>query len=130
MAGTRSESATISALLQRGHDPSPIPETYEPVATVPMVAVLYNDAPWRGPVGMWELNEEAFRYFAIRTLADHIGYAAGQPPVAIMAVLDTMPGDYISLLDDAFGWMILGDMVADRLGIFDPAKPLLSYPLH
>lgn len=134
LSGTRpkTESATVAALLLRGHDPTPIADEPPPLirTMIRPVALLYNDAPWRGPVGLVPLDLALFRHHAASAFAHEIARASGLPVAAILAVMDTVPGDLAPLLDDYFGWIFLADMVADILGIFDIDNPLLTYPIN
>lgn len=79
-------------------------------------------APAIAPV---EMSHNAWRLLALETLADTISWSLGVPLVAVSAIMDTMPADYLPMLDDYEGWWHIAEMVADQLGHSDTNNPVL-----
>ena len=89
------------------------------VSTATVSALL---APAMPPA---EMRHNAWQLLALETLADTISWSLGVPVVAVSAIMDTMPTDYLPLLDDYEGWWQVAEMVAHQLGHSDPNNSVL-----
>lgn len=120
--------ARDDAAVAAGEPPTP-PPLIRTVTTDSMepVGAVFNNAPWHGPVGMVTVKGHDYRQTAARALAEHIAIATRHSFDGVLAVLDTLDPDFAVFLDSQFGWALLADMVADKLGILDAANPLLSF---
>ncbi|MCH8617170.1 hypothetical protein LZ016_13815 [Sphingomonas sp. SM33] len=82
------------------------------------------------PLGHVRLRSQDYVQAALFELADTISWSLGVPVVAVTAIMDTMPADFLPLLDDFEGWWTIAEAVAEQLGHSDHSYPVLLDRRH